>query len=107
MPTKKPKRSSAAAPPPSTPLDVEFTSQAEEDRRWFARRQPGLLERINALIEDTRRHPFTGLGKPEPLRFDLAGKWSRRITDEHRLVYRVAAGAVIVLQLRFHYDRKR
>jgi toxin YoeB len=64
--------------------------------------------KIVTLIEDARRHPFTGLGKPEPLRGDLKGWWSRRVTDEHRLMYRVtgagAAQAIEIAQCRFHYS---
>lgn len=62
-----------------------------------------MLARIDALIEDIRRQPFTGIGKPEPLKYGWQGYWSRRITDEHRLVYRVAAGQLYILQLRYHY----
>jgi toxin YoeB len=67
-----------------------------------------MLARLNALIEDTRRTPFQGLGKPEPLRGDLAGWWSRRIAGEHRLVYRVAGKAaadqrIEIVQCRYHY----
>jgi toxin YoeB len=64
--------------------------------------------RINALIEDARRHPFTGIGKPEALRGDLAGWWSRRITAEHRMVYRVQGRKdedqrIEIIQCRYHY----
>jgi len=65
-----------------------------------------VAERINALIEDIRRHPFTGLGKPEPLRFELKGWWSRRIDREHRLVYKVTGDTITVAQCRFHYGDK-
>jgi toxin YoeB len=69
---------------------------------------PAMLERINRLIDDARRTPFTGLGKPEPLRRELAGFWSRRITSEHRLIYRVAGspGAdqrIEIAACRYHY----
>ena len=60
-------------------------------------------EKINALIDDIRRHPFSGLGKPEPLKRNLRGFWSRRITREHRLVYRVEKGVLQIVQCRFHY----
>lgn len=62
-----------------------------------------MLQRINELIRDTIRNPFTGIGKPEPLKGNLRGWWSRRINDEHRLVYRVENQVVIVMQCRFHY----
>ena len=64
------------------------------------------LQRINKLIQDIRRSPFKGIGKPEALRANLSGYWSRRINDEHRLVYFVAEGCVDILQCRFHYSRK-
>lgn len=62
-----------------------------------------IVNRINALIKECQRHPFAGTGKPEPLRGDLAGYWSRRITQEHRLVYKVADGHLIVVMCRYHY----
>lgn len=60
-------------------------------------------DKINTLIEDIQRHPFKGLGKPEPLKRNLRGFWSRRITREHRLVYRIEAGVLQIAQCRFHY----
>lgn len=63
-----------------------------------------ILARVNELIRDTLRNPFAGIGKPEPLKGNLRGWWSRRITQEHRLVYRVDGDAVVILQCRFHYD---
>lgn len=62
-----------------------------------------ILKRINRLVEDTLRDPYTGIGKPEPLKHALAGAWSRRITDEHRLVYLPAEDEIIILQARYHY----
>jgi toxin YoeB len=62
-----------------------------------------VLQRINALIKDIQRSPFEGIGKPEPLKHALSGYWSRRITDEHRLVYKVEADALLIAQLRLHY----
>lgn len=62
-----------------------------------------VLERVNELIRDTLRSPFVGIGKPEPLRGNLRGWWSRRITQEHRLVYRVDGDVLVVMQCRFHY----
>jgi toxin YoeB len=61
--------------------------------------------RIKALLRDAREHPFTGIGKPEPLKHDLSGCWSRRITKEHRLVYSLEGDVLIVHQCRFHYAR--
>jgi toxin YoeB len=62
------------------------------------------LAKIDRLIEDILEHPFAGIGKPEPLRYEWSGYWSRRITGEHRLVYRVEGDTVFIAQCRFHYD---
>jgi len=89
-------------------LKVVFSDNAWDDYLWL--QSPGnerLLERVNSLIKETRRNPFRGLGKPEPLRGNLSGLWSRRISGEHRFVYRVtgkaAAQALEIAQLRYHY----
>lgn len=63
-----------------------------------------ILQRINEVIRDAQRNPFTGIGKPEPLRNNFKGWWSRRITGEHRLVYRVEGDSLLIMQCRFHYD---
>ncbi len=60
-------------------------------------------KRINLLIQDIKRSPFEGIGKPEPLKYDLSGYWSRRIDDEHRIVYKVQNDAIFLSQLRYHY----
>lgn len=62
-----------------------------------------MLERIKKLIRETQREPFPGIGKPEPLKHALSGFWSRRITDEHRMVYRIEGDSLLIAQLRFHY----
>jgi toxin YoeB len=62
-----------------------------------------MLERINKLIREMQREPFSGMGKPEPLKHALSGFWSRRITEEHRIVYRVVDDALEIVQIRFHY----
>jgi len=62
-----------------------------------------MVERINKLIRETQREPFTDVGKPEALKHALSGYWSRRITDEYRMVYRVEGSAPLIAQLRFHY----
>ncbi len=84
-----------------------FSSQAWEDYLFWQQNDAETLARINGLLVECRRHPFKGRGKPEPLKGDLSGWWSRRITREHRLVYRVsgsgAAHALEIAQLRFHY----
>ena len=63
-----------------------------------------MVKRINRLIADIQREPFDGIGKPEPLRYAFAGDWSRRIDDEHRLIYHVAGDDLIILQARLHYS---
>ena len=84
-----------------------FADQAWEDYRYWQAQDPNTLERLNSLIKQCERTPFQGLGKPEALRGDLKGWWSRRITLEDRLVYRVAGtGAdqrLEIAQCRFHY----
>ncbi len=62
-----------------------------------------MVERINKLIQEVKREPFSGIGKPEPLKHALAGFWSRRITDEHRMVYRIEGDLLQLAQLRYHY----
>ncbi|CAH2601540.1 ribosome-dependent mRNA interferase toxin YoeB [Rhodovastum atsumiense] len=88
-------------------MKVHFSEEGWEDYQHWCQHDRTVLDKINALIEDTRRRPFTGLGKPEPLKAALSGWWSRRITGEHRLVYRVAgAGAeqrIEIVQCRYHY----
>jgi toxin YoeB len=84
-------------------MKVTFSSQAWEDYLHWQQTDRKLLKRINALIKEILRTPFEGTGKPEPLRHALAGYWSRRITDEHRLVYKMQDDAVLIAQARFHY----
>ncbi len=70
-------------------MRLVWTDEAWEDYLYWQTSDPGILRRLNELIRDARRSPFRGIGKPEPLKGDLAGWWSRRITGDHRLVYRV------------------
>ena len=91
----------AGARPPS---EVYWTSQAERDREHWQKHDRRILARIDRLMEDVLEHPSSGIGKPEPLRYEWSGYWSRRITGEHRLVYRVEGDTVFVAQCRFHYD---
>jgi toxin YoeB len=84
-------------------VNLTFTPQAWEDYQWWLEHDRKTLRRINALIRDTIRDPFDGIGKPEPLKHVLAGAWSRRITQEHRLVYVIAADDLVVIQCRYHY----
>lgn len=80
-----------------------FAEQAWDDYIYWQKTDRKLLERINALIKDISRMPLTGIGKPEPLKNALSGYWSRRINDEHRIVYKIADGALFIAQLRYHY----
>ena len=88
-------------------MNVELTPHALDDLAWFAAKEPRQLRRVFKLIEDIRRSPFDGLGKPEPLKGELARWWSRRVDSEHRLVYRVlgasAAARLQIVQCRYHY----
>jgi toxin YoeB len=80
-----------------------FSEEAWDDYLHWQRQDRKTLQRINRLIEAIRRDPFTGIGKPEPLRHALAGYWSRRIDDEHRIVYKPATDSLLIAQLRHHY----
>jgi toxin YoeB len=80
-----------------------FTPHGWEDYQHWVQTDGATLKRINRLIDDVLRDPFTGIGKPEQLRHVLAGAWSRRITEEHRLVYLVDGDDVVILQARYHY----
>ncbi len=82
---------------------VEFTESANEDYRWWKEKNPKKAERIQSLLEDVENRPFKGIGKPEPLKFDLQGYWSRRIDKVHRLVYSVQGKKIMVISCRFHY----
>ena len=83
---------------------IKFHPRGWEDYLYWQQTDKATLRRINQLIRDIQREPFAGIGKPEPLRFGFKGAWSRRITDEHRLVYGIEGDTLIVLQCRFHYE---
>lgn len=89
-------------------MNLLWTAHAWEDYLFWQASHPAMVEKINVLIRDAKRSPFAGLGKPEPLKGDLSGFWSRRILGEHRLVYRVAgkegARQLQIIQCRFHYE---
>lgn len=85
-------------------MRLEFKPQAFDDLQYWVRHQPKLAKRLLRLIEETLRDPFGGNGKPEPLKNELSGWWSRRIDGEHRLVYKVEGEVLIVAQMRGHYD---
>jgi toxin YoeB len=84
-------------------MNVTFTPTALDDLRYWLKTDKRQADRILALLEEIRRTPFEGAGKPEPLRFQLAGCWSRRIDREHRLVYQVEENEVVVIACRYHY----
>ena len=84
-------------------MNLLFADEAWEDYVYWQKKDTRMVERINKLIRETQREPFAGVGKPEPLKHALAGFWSRRITDEHRMVYRVEGKTLMIAQLRFHY----
>lgn len=84
-------------------MKLIFSEQAWEDYLYWQKTDRKLLERINALVKDVSRSPFEGIGKPEPLRNALSGYWSRRINDEHRMVYKLVDDSMLVAQLRYHY----
>jgi toxin YoeB len=84
-------------------LRLVFTSNGWDDYKHWLQTDRQVLKRINRLIDDALRDPTDGIGKPEPLRHMFSGAWSRRITDEHRLVYLVDGEDLVVLQARFHY----
>ena len=80
-----------------------FSAEAWEDYLNWQHHDRKILKRINLLIKEICRDPFQGIGKPEPLRHALAGYWSRRIDDEHRIVYRIDQESMLIAQLRYHY----
>ena len=84
-------------------MKLIFADEAWEDYLYWQKQDTKMLERINKLINEVMREPFAGVGKPEPLRHALSGFWSRRINDEHRMVYKIEGGALLIAQLRFHY----
>ena len=86
-------------------MTITFSENAWEDYVSWQNEDKKMLKKINELIKDIQRHPFEGNGKPEPLRFDLKGFWSRRIDREHRLVYQVMDNDLLIYSCRYHYDK--
>ncbi len=82
---------------------ISWTEIAWDQYLYWQSQDRKTLKRINELIKDILRSPFSGIGKPEPLKFEFSGKWSRRINDEHRLVYAVENKKIMILQCRYHY----
>jgi toxin YoeB len=85
-------------------MELVWQSKAWEDYLYWQQTDKKVLQRINDLIKDSLRTPFKGIGKPEPLKGNFAGCWSRRITDEHRLIYQVRDTGLYILQCRYHYS---
>ena len=84
-------------------MKIVFSEHAWDDYLFWQKTDKKILRRVNSLIKEAMRHPFEGVGKPEPLKHGLSGYWSRRITDEHRFVYKVSDDALEIAQLRYHY----
>jgi toxin YoeB len=84
-------------------VKLVFSEQAWEDYLYWQKTDKQILKRINNLIKDITRSPFEGVGKPEPLKHALSGYWSRRINDEHRIVYKILEDSLLIAQLRYHY----
>jgi toxin YoeB len=86
-------------------MNLLFTEEGWDDYLWFQDNDKKLLKRINKLLKNAKRTPFKGLGKPEPLKENLSGYWSRRINQEHRLVYGVRETELVIISCRFHYNK--
>jgi toxin YoeB len=84
-------------------MSILFSENAWEDYLYWQTADQKVLKRIHALIKDTLRSPFSGIGKPEPLRHELSGLWSRRITGEHRLIYKAENDTLNIIACRYHY----
>ncbi|GHV19702.1 Txe/YoeB family addiction module toxin [Bacteroidia bacterium] len=89
-------------------MEVIYSEQAQKDiEYWKKSGNKAIMKRISTLIENIQKHPFTGIDKPEPLKYDLSGSWSRRINSEHRIIYAVHEGMIeiYVLSMRYHYPK--
>jgi toxin YoeB len=84
-------------------MQIKFASTAWEDYLYWQTNDRAVLKRVNLLIKDVERHPFSGIGKPEALKHHLSGFWSRRIDSQHRLVYAVEDDVILIAQCRDHY----
>jgi len=86
-------------------MEIAYSETAEEDIDfWKTSGNVAIQQRISILLEDIKKHPFWGIGKPEALKYNLSGFWSRRITSEHRIIYKVEGELVVVISCRFHYQ---
>ena len=84
-------------------MNISFTPQAWEDYEYWQKTDKRILKRIHLLIEEIQRAPYEGIGKPEALKHNLSGYWSRRINEEHRIIYKQFEQGVIFVQMRYHY----
>ena len=84
-------------------MKLIFSDNAWEDYLYWQKTDKKILRRVNKLIKEIKRNPFEGIGKPEPLKHALSGFWSRRINDEHRIVYKASCDSIHIAQLRYHY----
>jgi len=84
-------------------MNLTFAPKAWDSYLYWQKTDKAIVKRINALIKDIQRSPFEGIGKPEPLKHALSGFWSRRINDEHRIIYKVTEDNILIAQLRYHY----
>lgn len=84
-------------------MKLTFSSQSWDDYLYWQQTDKKIVKRINELVKDIQREPFEGKGKPEPLKHNLSGFWSRRITEEHRLVFAIADDAILIAACRYHY----
>jgi toxin YoeB len=84
-------------------LKLIFSDHASEDYLYWQKTDKKILRRINTLIKEIKRNPLEGMGKPEPLKHALSGYWSRRVTEEHRIVYKASSDTIYIAQLRYHY----
>ena len=85
-------------------MNVKFTEKAFEDFSYWLRNNRRKVRRILELIKDIQKHPFDGIGKPEALKYNLQGYYSRRINQEHRLIYKIEANELIIISCRYHYE---
>ena len=89
-------------------MDITFSPEAREDYEYWKQNNPRIVIRIKRLLRDMREHPNTGIGKPEKLKYELSGKWSRRINSEHRIIYTVRdiENDIYILALCYHYSKE-
>ncbi len=84
-------------------MNITFTDDSWNDYLYWQDKDKKILKKTNQLIKDIKRDPFNGIGKPEPLKHEFTGCWSRRITEEHRIVYEVNEYSIVIISCRFHY----